>query len=67
MFKLNMKYNRFTLAAYVLILIALYMLVTQKPTEKKVKSVRFVEKKQINVRERPAPAHTQNDPNERLW
>ena len=66
MFKLKMKSNPMTLMAFVLVLAALYMVMLHKPKEREVKAVRFVEKETI-VRERPAPAHTQNDPNERLW
>lgn len=65
MFKLKMKANPMTIMAFVLILAAMYMVVLNKPT-KKVKSVRFVENKEV-VRQRPAPAHTQVDPNSRIW
>lgn len=64
MFKLKMKANPMTLMAFVLVLAALYMLMLRKP-QPKVKSVRFVEKD--IVRERPAPAHMQADPNSRMW
>tara|TARA_R110002074_G_scaffold8841_4_gene35805 strand:+ start:14492 stop:14692 length:201 start_codon:yes stop_codon:yes gene_type:complete len=66
MFKLNMKSNPLTLAAFVLVLAALYMTILHKPQEREAKSVRFVGKKDI-VQNRPAPAHTQADPNERVW
>lgn len=62
-----MKANPMTLMSFVLVLAALYMLMLHKPKpEPKVKSVRFVEKEDI-VRENPAPAHMQADPNERIW
>ena len=61
-----MKANPMTLMAFVLALAALYMLMLRRPQPKKVKSVRFVEKEEV-VRERPAPAHMQADPNSRLW
>jgi len=71
MFKLNMKSNPLTLAAFVLVLAALYMTILHKPQEREAKSVRFMGKKGI-VRPRTihrinAPAHTQADPNERIW
>lgn len=59
-----MKANPMTLMAFVLALAAMYMLMLRKP-EKKVKTVRFVE--QEVVRDRPAPAHIQTDPNSRMW
>lgn len=60
-----MKANPMTIMAFVLILVALYMLMLRSPQPKKVKSVRFVE--EDIVHERPAPAHMQADPNSRLW
>lgn len=65
MFKLKMKANPMTIMAFVLVLAALYMLILHKPKAPK-KSVRFMEKNDI-VRERPAPAHMQADPNSRMW
>ncbi len=59
------KLNSMPIMMFVIILTALYILVLNKP-HKKVKSVRFVEKDVI-VQERPAPAHMQDDPNERIW
>lgn len=65
MFKLKMKANPMTIMAFVLVLAALYMLMLRKPRAS-TKSVRFMEKNDI-VRERPAPAHMQVDPNSRIW
>lgn len=60
-----MKANPMTFMAFVLILVALYMLMLRRPQPKKVKSVRFVE--EDIVHEHPAPAHMQADPNSRMW
>lgn len=64
MLKLKMKANPMTLMAFVLVLAAMYMVTLNKPTAP-VKTVRFAEKEV--VRERPAPAHMQGDPNSRMW
>lgn len=65
MFKLKMKVSPMTIMAYVLILAALYMLMLSRP--KPTKSVQFAEVNEEIIRERPAPAHTQIDPNSRIW
>ena len=65
-----MKVTPMTIMAMVLILGALYMLAVRKPAAKKLK-VRFEDEVKGEdpalPQNRPAPAHIQADPNEKLW
>ena len=65
-----MKVTPMTIMAMVLILGALYMLAVRKPVVKKPK-VRFEDEVKTEdpapPQNRPAPAHNQADPNEKLW